>query len=143
MSLMNPPAAEEVLDRLSRGLPDGLRLLDIRPVGPGQGKLRPNGARYRLRADDDLFIRRIYEEKISAPSLPMEKKSKKGFRTVNLLEHLGPVNILTTQEIEITLYGGPGGIVRPAAAAEVLFDLQPGTLGNAQTEKLETIWHEE
>ena len=101
--------------------------------------MRFAGARYRLEIRQDLFDTKALAKALSEDHLWVTKKSKKGFRKVDLKPLVNNINVLTAGTVELSLLMGPEGSVRPRQAVEVLFGLDPGAADGAQVVKVKSL----
>jgi len=140
--LVGPPGPDEVAARLNGELPEGFRIVGAEGVALGRARPQAEGARYMVRAADPLFEPGGEGAWLSAEALWIEKNGKKEPRRVDLKPLLRDVSILTPRSIDITLFFGEAGSVRPQEAAAVLFGLSPETQAGLEVEKIETLLRE-
>jgi radical SAM family uncharacterized protein/radical SAM-linked protein len=134
-----PPQVEEIRQALAAQLPAGFAVRGVVDLGDRPAKLGAIGARYRLESGQDLFDPGLLEKAWAAEHLWVTKKSKKGFRKVDLKPLVNNINILTARAVELNLIMGPEGTVRPRQAVEVLFGLDSGAADGVQVFKTRTL----
>lgn len=139
LELMAPPEEDVIKDLLNRELPEGFAITGVRLQPKGAPKPRARGAAYQIEVGDDLFDEEKLKISMSQEKIPVSKRSKKGMIELNLKSLLGPVQVLTSRRVELTLYSGERGALRPDQAIGELFDLAPDRLKGIQITKTETI----
>ncbi|MFH1137247.1 MAG: TIGR03960 family B12-binding radical SAM protein [Pseudomonadota bacterium] len=139
VELTAPPEPEEVLRLLAGELPAGVVVNGVEIPPLGRSKFRTLGARYLVQAVGPVFRSEVLEKNRNAENLTVEKKSRKGDRTMDLTPLLGPIEVLTPNAVEITLLMGEHGSIRPIDALAVLFDLDRKDLEGAKVVKQQTI----
>jgi radical SAM-linked protein len=139
VELHDPPEPASLKKALDQSLPPGLAVKDVSVSPPGSPKLRASGARYLVESEEALFDRAILNESLKNESIWVTKKGKKGPRRIDLKTLLGPIRVLTPGSVDITVYMGQGGSVRPGQAVVALFELDPEKLDRMEVIKLNTL----
>jgi hypothetical protein len=101
--------------------------------------LKVAASRYRVTVETDLFQEARLEESLSREALWVTKKSKRGFKDVDLKSILADVKILTSKQVELTLKNGPQGPLRPIPAVCALFGLDRLGPASADVVKIKTF----
>lgn len=143
VALIGPPDTPEMFRRLNDQLPEGIKIIELREVVKQKPKVAALGGRYQIRAPEEWFDPVRLESALAESRIEVSKKSKKGTRILDLKPLLGDFQVLTGELLEITLFLGQHGTVRPQEAAAVLFDLQPDQVTRLEVEKLQTVFERE
>lgn len=115
----------EIPARLNSCLPDGLRVVDCK-----EAKYKPadiDTALYEvLLTSDDISISELYdalEELLESDEIAVEKKTKKGFKTVNLKEYVKAYALSSdedTARLSVTLPAGSSVNINPSLLVTAL-----------------------
>ncbi|MFH1090457.1 MAG: TIGR03936 family radical SAM-associated protein, partial [Pseudomonadota bacterium] len=137
--LINPPPPETIKERLSLVMPPGFSFKEIFKTPPEGPRPGASGARFRLEAQAGRFDPAALEKFEAGGPMMVTKPGKKGPRQVDLASLLGPIKVLTPTSMEITIYIGSSGSIRPETAAQALFDLTGEEVAGIEVIKLETL----
>lgn len=118
--IVQAPDQDEIESRLKKEMPPGFQILRCLTMPENVKKLKIRGAGFRIEALENVFSKEP-ENLAGDEAILITKKSKKGFRQIDLRSLLGELKVLTPKQVEITLYAGDEGTVRPAAAIEALW----------------------
>ncbi|MBF0530705.1 MAG: DUF2344 domain-containing protein, partial [Deltaproteobacteria bacterium] len=136
MGVLDPVAVNQAL---AAQLPPGLTLSRVRFLPSVRRGVRAVGSKYSLEFDADLFSQETALRALEQDALLVEKKSKKGLISLNLISLIHDIQVLTPRTVEITLLAGPNGSIRPIQAVQAIFGLLPEHLETAQIIKLQTL----
>jgi len=113
LTVLSPPPCPELIRRLNRQLPEGLKVIDCRQPGPPHKSAEPARMRYRVKLDAEVESVRI-ERFLSMPECIVEKVNRKGKTTRSDLR-AAVVELRQVQPgvLDICLQSGSGKIHRP------------------------------
>ena len=127
----------EIPERLNAGLPEGIRVFACHEAVHKPADI--DAARYEAElASDDISVEELYialAQLLESEEIPVEKKTKKGFKTVNLKEYVRACSLTageSTVTLSITLPAGSSTNINPTLfvtalekrlGAEIYYDI--------------------
>lgn len=115
---------EDIINRLNQGLPNDIRIFDVTEPQMKPGKIAYAGYEIRYKTENGNLqsIKAELETLFTKESIPVQKKTKSGMKTINLSSYLNRYNI-AVQDNQIVL-----NIVLPAGSTE---NINPSLIGDA------------
>ena len=121
MELVAPLAVSDLLNRLAEALPRDLTLLEARPLNPGEAKIQPLAAVWRLESDRPIFT----PGPPLHPAAVLSYTDKKGsLREYPLADFVTEAEA-TDARVQMTIKIGLAGTPKPWAAAAAMWGLDP------------------
>ncbi len=122
--LLEDMPKQEIMNRLNEALPKDIRIFDVTEpqMKPGKIAYASYEIRYKTENGDLQLIKAELETLFAKESIPVQKKTKSGMKTINLSSYLNRYEI-TVEDNQIVL-----NIVLPAGSTE---NINPSLIGDA------------
>ncbi len=117
-------AAETVIERVNRELPEGLRITACHPLDRRQPGLAPKQAHYEVTLKQGIFSESKLSGFLEKKTYPLTKRNRKGrSKTVNLRAFVKKLRLLSPKTADMILEEQAGQSVRPKDVLRHVFDL--------------------
>lgn len=150
VELHSMPEKEELIRRLNAVMVEGIRILDVAVLGEGEGNAmaRVAAADYLVTFGEAVALPSDWKERLLAfyeqPSIPVQKKTKKGEKEVDLKEGIYDLAI-RKEGIYMLLDAKSGSNIKPGFVLETFFEKEKIPLPEYpfRIHRLETYLREE
>lgn len=152
IEVLNLMRAEDIVERLTAVLPDGLKIKEGRLISPALKSLSVAtvGMTYHFVLEDipeagrptSAKLMDMAGEFMARESFNVEKRIKDGTKTVDLRPQVESLKVLSDTLVEVSFKLTGGSALRPAEAFQAIFNFDDELVSDVKTIKLNTILDE-
>jgi radical SAM family uncharacterized protein/radical SAM-linked protein len=125
MELMSPVNIERIVEVLNMALPQGLNIHGAKIISQKSESLSSLLNRYLYSIEVSSKEIELLKEGIAKKSIPIERKTERGIKRIDLRPMIADLNFLDSREALITLQDTVESSVKPLELLEVLLDREP------------------
>jgi radical SAM-linked protein len=128
--------SDELVDRLNRELPDGLRVTDCLPYRPNEENT-DKAVIYRVTLHQGTFDAEAVERFKAADNVWIERTNRKGkLKKIDLKAMVQHIQCVTSDTLELVVHHRPDALLRPDIILQKVFALSSDAIRQARLIKL-------